>query len=280
MIFMKIYLGPEGLPTISKGKTVPEGIKDLIDLGLNANEIQFTYGVRMDLKTAEECGKIANKKVLLSVHCPYYINLCSQEKEKLEASKKRIIESCERAEKMNATIATFHPGFYGKLSKEKAFDAVKSACEEIVDELKSRLIKSVNLGLETTGKQATFGTLEEIIEICKKVKRCLPVIDFSHIYARAGGEIDYGKIFDKLEQLKLTHYHTHFTGVEVSKLGIEKGNEKYHLEIKSNKPPFEPLAKEILKRKLDITIISESPVLEQDSLVMKKIFEKLGHRFK
>jgi len=37
--------------------------------------------------------------------------------------------------------------------------------------------------------------------------------------------------------------------------------------------------KEILKRKIDITIISESPVLEQDSLVMKKMFEKLGYRF-
>lgn len=276
---MKIYLGPAGTPTISKGKSVPEGIRDLINLGLNANEVQFTYGVRMDLKTAEECGKVADKKVLLSVHCPYYVNLCSLEKEKLKASKQRIIESCQRAERMHANIATFHPGFYGKLTKEEAFESVKNTCEEIVDELTSNGIKSVNLGLETTGKQAQFGTLEEIIEICKKVRNCIPVIDFSHIYARNGASIDYEKIFDQLTQLKLNHYHTHFTGVEVSKVGIGKGNERYHLEIKSNKPPFEPLAKEILKRKLDITIISESPILEKDSLRMKETFQKLGYKF-
>jgi endonuclease IV len=39
------------------------------------------------------------------------------------------------------------------------------------------------------------------------------------------------------------------------------------------------LAKEILKRKIDINIISESPILEQDSFKMKKIFEKLGYKF-
>lgn len=274
-----IFLGPAGLATISKGKSIPEGIKDLINLNLNANEIQFTYGVRMDLKTAEECSKVADKKVLLSVHCPYYINLCSLEKEKLKASQQRIIESCERAEKMNGSLAVFHPGFYGKLTKEKAFELVKNACEEIVDELKSKGIKSVNLGLETTGKQSQFGKLEEIIEICKEVKNCMPVVDFAHIYARNGGKINYGEIFDQVTQLKLKHLHSHFTGVEVSGVGINKGNEKYHLEIKSNKPPFEPLAKEILKRKLDVTIISESPVLEQDSLQMVKVFEKLGYKF-
>jgi deoxyribonuclease-4 len=54
--------------------------------------------------------------------------------------------------------------------------------------------------------------------------------------------------------------------------------EKRHLVL-DHKPDFEPLAKEMLKRKFDITIISESPILEQDSLKMKKIFEKLGYRF-
>ncbi|GAI47372.1 unnamed protein product, partial [marine sediment metagenome] len=44
-------------------------------------------------------------------------------------------------------------------------------------------------------------------------------------------------------------------------------------------PPFERLAREVLKRKVNITLISESPTLEQDSLEMKRIFEKLGYEF-
>ncbi len=71
------------------------------------------------------------------------------------------------------------------------------------------------------------------------------------------------------------HIHSHFSGINYTSKG-----ERNHLPIKVNKPPFEPLAKEILKKKVDITIISESPLIERDSLVMKKIFEKLGYKFK
>ena len=37
--------------------------------------------------------------------------------------------------------------------------------------------------------------------------------------------------------------------------------------------------KEILKRKINCTIISESPITWKDSLYMKKIFEKIGYKF-
>ena len=40
------------------------------------------------------------------------------------------------------------------------------------------------------------------------------------------------------------------------------------------------LAKEILERKIDFTIICESPITWKDSLKMKGIFEALGYAFK
>jgi len=49
--------------------------------------------------------------------------------------------------------------------------------------------------------------------------------------------------------------------------------------LREGGPNFEDFAKEILKRKINITIISESPILEQDSLLMKRIFERLGYKF-
>jgi len=51
-----------------------------------------------------------------------------------------------------------------------------------------------------------------------------------------------------------------------------------HVPIDSH-PPFKALAEEIIKRKMNITIISESPILEQDSLKMMKIFRSLGLEF-
>jgi len=275
-----IWLGPAGVPISSKDRSTLGGLRRIAELGLNAMEVEFVRRVGMSNEVAKEVGELAKKlNIRLSVHAPYYVNLCSQEKEKLEASKKRILDSCERASFLQADIITFHPGFYGKLTPDRALESVKKACEDLIKRMKSNGIKNVILGLETMGKQATFGTVEEIVKICKEVKGCAPVIDFAHVFARQAGKINYVEIFDKLELLKLEHLHSHFTGVEFSRVGPEKGNEKYHLELKSNKPSFEPLAKEILERKINITIISESPILEQDSLSMVQIFRKLGHKF-
>lgn len=276
-----IFLGPAGVPLACKERSTAAGIRCVSELGLNAFECEFVRRVGMSNEAAREVGELAERLgVRMSVHCPYFVNLCSSDSEKLEASKRRILDSVERASFMRADIAVFHPGFYGSLSKEEAHEAVKASCLDILDRMKSKGIRGVRLGLETTGKQTAFGTLEEIVRICEEVKGCVPVVDWAHIYARNAGKIDYARIFDELGALKLKHLHTHFTGVEFTTVEDGKGNEKHHLEIRYEKPPFKPLAEEILRRKVDITIISESPILEKDALEMKRVFEGLGYRFK
>jgi len=274
-------LGPAGIPIASKERTTLEGIKCVAELKLNAFEVEFVRRVGMSNAMAKETGRVAKGlNILLSVHCPYFINLCSLEEEKLDASKQRILDSVERAFHMGAEVAVFHPGFYGNLTPEPAFNAIEEACRDMLDRMRGKGIKRVKLGLETTGKVSQFGTLDEIIKICRKLKGCAPVIDYAHIYARQAGRIDYSEIFKKLKPLKLKHLHSHFTSMEWTPAKAPwQGNERRHLELKVNKPPFEPLAREVLKRKTNITLISESPILEKDSLEMKRIFEKLGHRF-
>ena len=281
LVGTKIFLGPAGIPTVSKGGGTVGGIKTVASLGLNAMEVEFVRGVKMGSEAAKECGKTAEELgIKLSVHAPYFINLCSTDKKVVEASKKRIFDSAVRAGEMDATVVVFHPGYYSGLPPEKAFELVKKACEDLIDMIKSQGIKNILFGLETTGKVSQFGTLEENIEMSKKVGGCIPALDPAHLFARNAGKIDYSDIFEKIKPLKLKHVHMHFSGIKWRPVkATGKGNEWYHIEIKSNQPPFEPLAKEILKRKLDVTIISESPVLEQDSLIMKKIFEKLGYKF-
>ena len=238
----------------------------------------------MGNEAAKEVGALAKRLgIRLSVHCPYFVNLCSLEKEKLEASKKRILDSMERAHHMGADIAIFHPGFYGKLTLEEAYQAVRRSCQDILERARAKGVREVRLGLETMGKQSTFGTLEEIIRICKEVKGCVPVVDWAHLNCRYGGFLrkqeDYAKIFDKLRPLKLKHFHTHVTCAEYTPAGPRAGNEKRHLTLDAKKPDFAPLVKEILRRKIDITIISESPILEQDALKVKRMFEKQGYEF-
>ncbi len=275
-MLQKILLGPAGTPTITKGGTL-EGIKDVAKLGLNAMEVEFVRGVRMKPELAEEIGKIAKElKIELTIHAPYFINLCSQSKATIEASKRMIFDSADRGERMGAKAIAIHSAYYTGLKPEQASEKTREGFLDILDKMKQHGIKNVKLGIETMAKESQFGTLNEIIEFCKKTKQVIPYIDWAHIFARNDGKIDYGEIFDKLKPLKLEHIYSHFEGV---KYNVQtKKFVDVHIPINFH-PPFELLAQEILKRKLNITIISESPILEQDSLKMQKIFEKLGHKF-
>ncbi|MEM5871440.1 MAG: TIM barrel protein [Candidatus Aenigmatarchaeota archaeon] len=270
---MKIFLGPAGIPITAKGRSTIDGIKRVSELNLNAMEIEFVRGVNMSISLAKQAGKIAKDlDIVLSIHAPYYINLCNPEK--VKASQKRILDSCERACYLGAWIVVFHPGYYG-VDKDKAFEMVLKACEEMDEKIKKEGW-NVKLGLETTGKKSQFGTLDEIIEIHKKIKNCVPVVDFSHIYARNNGKIDFKEVFEKMENLNLSKYHTHFSGIEYTQAG-----EKNHVPIAHKKPDFKELATHLLKSKLkEITIISESPILEQDSLQMIEIFKDVGCAWK
>ena len=276
-----IWLGPAGVPGMCRKRDTISGIRCVAELGLNAMEVEFVRGITLTQEAAGEASRVAKELgVRLSVHCPYFVNLCSPDRRKVEASKMRILESVRRAHAMGADIAVFHPGYYGGMSSEQAGRAVASAITDMISRMEAEGLEDVHLGLETTGKVTAFGTLDEIISICREFPGCRPVIDFAHIYARQGGRIDFAEIFEKLRPMRLDHLHTHFTAMEWKPAGQPgTGNERRHLPMRAGDPQFRPLAEEILRRRLSITIIAESPVLELDSLEMKKVFEQLGHRF-
>jgi len=107
-----------------------------------------------------------------------------------------------------------------------------------------------------------------------KSKLLTVCVDFAHLYCRGNGKIDYSSNFEKIKNFD--HIQSHFSNVKYN-LNTKKFVD-VHTPIDSH-PPFEPLAKEILKRNFTITIISESPKLELDSLKDEGNFEKLGYKF-
>ena len=95
----KIRLGPAGSP----GKSTLEGVQMVNDMGLQAMEVEFVRGVHMGIDLAREVGALAKKlDIELSIHAPYYINLASAEKKKIQESKKRILDSVERGHYLGA----------------------------------------------------------------------------------------------------------------------------------------------------------------------------------
>jgi len=273
----KIFLGPAGVGIGSKDSSTLGGLKYVKEIGLNAMEVEFVRGVKMKQELAEEVGSLAKELgVKLTVHAPYYINLCSKTKQIIEASKRMIFDSADRAESMMADVVAIHAAYYSGLTPAQAFEKIKEGFEDIFDKMNSNGIKNVKLGIETMGRWSQFGSLDEAVSLSKSLcMRAIPWIDWSHLYVRGKGSIDYEKIFDAIKTLELDHIYSHFQNVKQNKKGEWVD---VHVPINGH-PPFEQLAEEILKRKVNITVISESPILEQDSLKMKKIFEKIGYKF-
>ncbi len=168
------------------------------------------------------------KGIILSVHAPYYINLASDEKEKFVASKKRILDACERAQAMGAQNVTFHAGFYQKRTHEETYQLIKTALLDLKKAVAHKRWQ-VRLCPEVTGKPSQFGSLEELLRLGQDTG-CGLTVDFSHLYARQQGEIDYGRILDKLPK----KFHAHFSGIEYG----DKGERKH---IRTTEKFFKPL---------------------------------------
>ncbi|HDI01686.1 MAG TPA: deoxyribonuclease IV [Candidatus Bathyarchaeota archaeon] len=283
--------GPAGKPIGYKGKAtgVPRYLRSE---GLDAFEFQAVrWGARPGMKKedAEELGREARRHdVLLSMHASYFINLCADGK-KLEDSIRRLLVCLEYASYMGAYIVVFHPGFYKGKPKEEALEGCIRALRRVRDEASTISGKLPLLGPETTGKPTQLGDLEEIIRLCEEVEGCRPVVDWAHIHAREGvgsirGRDDYLAILRLLEERLgsdvVENLHTHFTRVEFS----AKGELKHHrMDEVSYGPEFAPLAELMAELGLRHVVISESPILDRDALVMKKMveeaFRKLGRPF-
>jgi deoxyribonuclease-4 len=254
-----IKIGPAG----SSGLGNLKGIQKVARMKLDCMEVEFTYGVRMSMEDARAVGALAKEKgVVLSVHAPYYINLASDEKEKAVASKKRILDSCEKADALGARNVVFHAGFYQKKTAAQTYRLIKKAIVEIQETISKNKWK-VQLCPEITGKPSQFGSLEELLKLMKDTG-CGICVDFAHLYARQQGEIDYTQILKKLSK----SFHAHFSGIAYG----AKGEQKH---LKTTKKFFEPLAKALIKRNANVTLINESPQPHKDAAMMKRVVTAL-----
>jgi len=254
-----IRVGPSG----SGGLGNLKGIQKVARIKLDCMEVEFTYGVRMSMADAQAVGALAKEKgVGLSVHAPYYINLASDESEKVVASKKRILDSCERADALGARNVVFHAGFYQKKTGAQTYRLIKKAMLEIQRKITQNRWK-VKLCPEITGKPSQFGSLEELLKL-KRDTGCGICVDFAHLYARQQGEIDYTQIIKKLPK----SFHAHFSGIAYG----EKGERKH---LNTTQEFFEPLAAALLKRNANVTLINESPRPHKDAAMMKRVVTAL-----
>jgi deoxyribonuclease IV len=271
-----IRIGPGGIPLSCKGRTIKDGVIYTRNLELDAIQVQFVRGIRTTEEEALEVGRVAREaNVEVHVHAPYYTNLAGDEPN-VERAFEKIIAAGALADAMGAKTLAIHAGLYDEAGPQATQERVIQSMREVLDTFKEDGIK-VHLGLEVAGKQALFGTIEEVIDVCKAVPGVIPILDFAHIHARTNGGLqtaeDFARVFDLCQDLKLAEYLIHFTGVL-----YENGSERHHIPIKKGDLRFEPLVETILDRDLNVTIVSHSPILEHDAMYMKIVLDRVKER--
>lgn len=269
-----LFIGPAGVPLSCKGRTPLEGVQHCQELGLNAMELQFVRGIRMDDDYAREVGKLGKELgVKLSAHAPYYTNLAADDDKVVQKSIDKITLTARVADLMGCDVVVCHPGFYTTLTKKDTLKKATQTLTDILGEFEKGKWK-VKLGLEVMGKQQTFGDLDEVLALCEEVPGTVPVIDFGHVHARSNGGLktrqDFQEVFDHFEPLGAEHWYTYFTGITYS-----NGSELHHVPIKKGDLEFDKLVDVILDNDYDMTIISNSPIIEHDAMFMKIHIERM-----
>lgn len=275
-IFMhNLLFGTAGIPISTEKRNTLEGIRHVKRLGLDAMELEFVHSVNIRKENAPAVKDAARENgIVLTCHGQYYMNLNSTSV-KIAETKKRILNAARIAWLCGAWSLCFHAAYYMKKNPNEVYEIVKKHLKDISKTLENEGNK-IWLRPELTGKASQFGTLEELVKLSSEIERVLPCVDFSHSHARTGKYNTYEEFCGMLSAIEnigsnvLQNMHMHLSGIEYGNKG-----EKRHLELKESDMNYKDLMKALKDFKVRGVIISESPSIEKDAMLIKKFYESL-----
>lgn len=271
----KLIFGTAGIPLSTKQPSTINGITHVKELNLDAMELEFVHSINISEKSALDVRSAAKSAgIILTCHAPYFINLNSKEEAKLSASRQRIVQSAKIANLCGCYSVIFHAGFYQGMEKEKVYNNIKENLKIILTELKNKGIK-ITLRPELTGKPSQFGDISELIRLSSELENILPCIDFAHYHARDNGKYntyeDFSNVLAEIEKSlgreALDKMHIHLAGINYTIKG-----ERNHLNLRESDLNYNDLIKSFKEFKIKGVVISESPNIESDALLLKKLF--------
>ena len=249
--------------------------------GLTAFEYQCGRGVRCGEETARKIGEAAREHgIRMSIHAPYFINLSSEETERMEKNVGYVMETTQLAVPLGATRMVVHCGGQGKLTRERAMRNTHENVKNILRALDEAHLTGCTVCLETMGKKSVLGSAEEVCELVAADDRLLPCIDFGHLNCRTNGGMstreDVKRLFDLMENTigveRTRMMHAHFSHIEYN----DKG-EVRHLTFADTiyGPDFLPVAQEAAARGYTPTFICESAGTQaEDAVTMMQFYQK------
>ena len=253
-----LHFGPAHVPS----QESPEAaIEALVDRGYTACEIDFAQRFWMDYDFAARFGALAREHgIVLSVHAPIAGFMGHAERgKKLNMAVGMLDHSAGIAKAAGAEVVVFHPGFLLGRSREEAIDSVVEQLGELRERLEGK-DRAVPFGIEVMGRVRELGSVDDVVEISRRLPWVRPVIDFAHMHATTDGAMTTVEPF--VEALAKADavlepgapFHIHFSDIQFA-----NRNETKHLAYGEGTLRAEPLAEALARFERPATVISESP---------------------
>ncbi len=236
--------------------------------------IYMPSGITDNFGELYQVGDMAKRlDVNISLHTPYYMDLGSNN-ELTDTCLNSIRHAGLIVNALSGDIVVTNLGLYtGKLPEEEIDENIINNVVELMEWWKDNGL-TPRLGVEITGQQSVFGSLDQVLDLCEQVEGVVPVLNFPHYHSRTNGSLidsdDFLEVLQQVEPYCEGGIHTAFAGVE-----HEDGNERRLTPIKKGDLKFEPLAEALCEIKPNATIISSSPLLEHDAMYMRIINERV-----
>jgi deoxyribonuclease-4 len=247
-----------------------QAIEVLLERGYSACEIDFESGFWMDYPFAERLGELARENdIALSVHAPLFGFMGH-----LEASGRKFTSAVGALDRSagivaasGAELVVFHPGFLLGRSREDAIAAVVEQLGTLRERLAGKE-RAVPFGIEVMGRVRDLGSVDDVVEIARRVGWVRPVLDFAHMHATSDGAFLEATPFAEA----LAHvdavlepdapFHIHF-----SDIAFANRNETKHLPYGDGTLRAEPLRDALVGFERPATVISESPDEESSQAI-------------
>src|SRR3954468_9375446 len=253
----RLRLGPAQLPSLESAETA---VSLLVERRYGACEIGFGGKFRIDYAFAEELGALARaNEIVLSVHAPLAGFMGHAERgKKLNMAVGMLDHSAGIARAAGAELVVFHPGFLLGRTREDAIDSVVEQLAELRERLE-RKDRAVPFGIEVMGRVRELGSVDDVVEISRRLGWGRPVLDFAHMHAPSDGQFltaePFAEALRRVDEVlePAAPFHIHF-----SDIAFANRNETKHLPYGDGTLRAEPLAEALLGFWRPATIISES----------------------
>lgn len=212
-------------------------------------------------------------RIELSFHADTMSILSSDESHKKELYREAVRVFCHASHILDGRLFGIKPGEAKGMYDKEAVRAVVQELNTITDSLKV----DTPIGIETTGKLTDVGSLGHILEIVRSTHQTEPLINFGAIHARGSGSLtsqqDIAKIFNEVESRLGPEYLknpvTYFTTLSYGPSGETGITTMARSNLK-----FENVAKELIDRGMQGTVIVDTPGKEVDALKCIRIIDE------